>query len=931
MPKRVVNKAPQDGMAKAINHREGNLQIIACAGSGKTETISRRIAGMVKDGIGPGSIVAFTFTDKAAEELRGRIRRRIQEICPGAKNTGDMFVGTIHSFCRMLLQKYEPLYATYDVIDEHQQFILIQRSFYDLGLQRFSTYVFDTISRFITACNIVREEEVPFDKLKKLEPDLAEAIASYQKLLNDRRLLDYSGILSEAVNLLRARPDVLAKVRADIQYVTVDEYQDVNPLQESLLRLICGPDRNLTVVGDDDQAIYQWRGTDVGNMLRFGKRYKNVTPANLEVNHRSTDGIIDLANCISAKVTKAMRLSKRMLEDDEHPKNSLPGEIGKASFGTQKEEAAFIVDRIQQLLGTEFVDRDGPRPLRLADFAVLYRSLKYAKPLIREIDRRRAAGEKLDYNVSGTNGLMERPECRAIMTVYCYLCDENDKSLAQDGDRFGITPCADNVKDAVSQAFGLKAKDAARVIKAIDSLKARIHDGKSHSLQAIYLEILEHIGIASKHTVDGENEGLFYNLAQLSKAIADFESVYGRVSPKQAKNFVRFMWNQGADTYQEGGKDDPTNVNAITIMTIHRAKGTEFPVVFLPCMTQDKFPSSMTGRSGRWLLPRDLFPAARYEGCADDEIRLFYVATTRSKRYLYMTHANQIEGLKRGCNTSVFFDIASCPAMQSGNSVKKPIKLPKVDGKPIGGDIETSISFSQLNSFLKCGWDYKFRHVFGFEPKLVEAIGYGEAVHAVLLAVHNDWKDGLKVSDKRLKDLVNQQLFLPYASPDAKETLRGAAYTQVRSYRDIKEKVSRRVRATEKEFEYVSEGAVIKGKIDLLESLDNPREVKVVDFKTERIEDKFSARHEIQLGIYADAALQSLDLKPVEVAIYSLPNQKELVRPVDAGIVQKSKKHVRDLVTSIKKRSYLAKPTVEHCKDCDFGRICHKKTKNLGD
>ena len=359
-------------------------------------------------------------------------------------------------------------------------------------------------------------------------------------------------------------------------------------------------------------------------------------------------------------------------------------------------------------------------------------------------------------------------------------------------------------------------------------------------------------------------------------------------------------------------------------MTVHRAKGTEFPVVFLPCLTQGKFPSSQTGRTGRWLLPRSLFSASRYEGCDDDERRLFYVAVTRSKRYLYLTHADQIEGLKRSCSPSTFFYLVKCSVMQEGNQTKKPLELTKTNTPIVSPKAELNLSFSQLNSYLRCGWDYKFRHVFGFEPRLVEALGYGEAVHAVLLAVHNEWKDGRKISDKRLRGLVDQQLFLPYASPEAKDALREAAFNQVRSYRDKKEKKSTRVRATEKEFEYVSEGAVIKGKIDLLENLDNPGDVKVVDFKAERAE-TLSAKHKVQLGIYADAALMSLDLNPVEVAIYSLPEEKELSKPVESALIEGSKRHIKKLVEAINTRQFPCRPTSGTCRECDFVRICSKR------
>jgi len=332
----------------------------------------------------------------------------------------------------------------------------------------------------------------------------------------------------------------------------------------------------------------------------------------------------------------------------------------------------------------------------------------------------------------------------------------------------------------------------------------------------------------------------------------------------------------------------------------------------------------MTGRSGNWLLSRTLFSASRYEGCEDDELRLFYVGVTRSKRYLYLTHADQLEGLKRTCSPSHFFSISNCPSMQEGGAVLKPLKLKKSAAPTTPTEREFNLSFSQLNAYLRCGWDYKFRHIFGFEPRLVEALGYGEAIHAVLLAVHNEWKDGHTVPDKRLRELVDQQLFLPYASAEAREALKKAALDQVGSYIAKKEGQSARVRATEKEFEYVSEGAVIRGKIDLLENLDKPGEVKVVDFKAERAE-ALSSKHEVQLGIYADAALQSLDLKPVEVAIYSLPEKKELSKPVEPGIIESSKRHLKELISAIDTRRFTCKATSTTCKNCDFSRICYKR------
>ena len=910
-------------LQRVVQHREGCLQIIACAGSGKTESISRRIAHMIADGVTPSSIVAFTFNEKAAEELRSRTRRRLEEIAPKSTNTGDMFVGTIHSFCWTLLQNYKPLYVTYDVVDENQQVALIQRNYFKLHLKALegSYYGFyRVIGDFVRAANMAREERISIDAIASVNPDLAEALERYYALLHERRLLDFSGIMAATISLLEDDPDVLARVRADIRYVVADEYQDVNLLQERLIELICVKDANLCVVGDDDQTIYQWRGTDVSNMLSFAKRYRKVTSVKLETNRRSTDGVIELANGLSAgipdRLTKVMKPVRAV--------RIRAGELGKTNFDTQAEEAKFIVGRIEQLLGTEFQDRDGPRGLELRDFAVLYRSLRYARPLIQEFAKRRTEGIHLDYNVVGIAGLLDRPEIVALMRVLAYLCDENDRSLSDDSSWYGYKPTWNDVSAAIRGPFNVSGSRLTRFHRRLDRIRNSFYDGRRHSLQQVYSDVLEALNARALHSKNGENEGLFYNLAQFSKAVSDFETIYHRVRPNEAKYFVRFMWNHGQNQYSEGGLDDPSRVNAINILTVHRAKGLEWPVVFVPTLSNGIFPSSMAGRKGNWLLDRSLFPATRYEGSLADEQRLFYVAVTRSKRYLYLTHAYEIEGRKRRVNPSSFYYDASSNHMAEGGIVKHPLKLPKAKSTSIARQAELNLSFTELSAFLRCGWDFKFRHIFGFQPGLAEELGYGEAVHAVLTALHSQWLDGKPVPDEELERLTKEQFFLPFANDESTERLRKAAFEQIRDYRDKKEAASSNVRATEKQFEYTHAGAVIAGKIDLLEDLTRPGQVKVVDFKTAHT-DTITPEHRVQLGVYTDATKQSLALTPVEAAIYSLPEKKELVAKADGNLIRTARRAIAKATQEMRTREFTYQPNPTMCPRCDFRTICAKR------
>ena len=215
----------------------------------------------------------------------------------------------------------------------------------------------------------------------------------------------------------------------------------------------------------------------------------------------------------------------------------------------------------------------------------------------------------------------------------------------------------------------------------------------------------------------------------------------------------------------------------------------------------------------------------------------------------------------------------------------------------------------------------------GFQPGLAEELGYGEAVHAVLMALHSQWLEGRQVPDEELERLTREQFFLPFANEESTERLRKSALEQVRDYRDKKEPTSSNVRATEKQFEYAHKGAVIAGKIDLLENLSRPGEVKVVDFKTSRA-DTLTSEHLVQLGIYSDATRRSLALIPVEAAIYSLPEKRELVTEADRKLEQAARRTIAKAVKEIKTREFTHHPKRSICSKCDFRTICSKRHSN---
>lgn len=296
--------------AAAVRHRGSHLQIIASAGSGKTEVVSQRVADLLADGIEPSGIVAFTFTERAAAELRQRIAERATDrLGPRiVDRLGALFVGTIHAFCFRLLQTQVPRYETYDVLDDHQLTAFLAREARNLDLRPLDerNRLFGSIARFLYSVDVVENELL--DPATMPEPFRGVLVAYYDTL--DRyRLLTYGQQVVRAVRELE-HPDVRSRALAHLRHLIVDEYQDVNPAQERLIQLLTGPAVELCVVGDDDQAIYQWRGSDVSNIVSFADRYPGVARFEITTNRRSRPTIIDAANQFATSIPG--RLPKRM-------------------------------------------------------------------------------------------------------------------------------------------------------------------------------------------------------------------------------------------------------------------------------------------------------------------------------------------------------------------------------------------------------------------------------------------------------------------------------------------------------------------------------------------------------------------------------------------------------------------------------------------
>jgi DNA helicase-2/ATP-dependent DNA helicase PcrA len=902
---------------EAIDHLDGNLQIIACAGSGKTQVISQRIVNILQEkesvGITPANIVAFTFTDKAAAELKDRIHRLAREQLGSGFGLAEMFVGTIHGFCLEMLQTYLFQYLKYSVLSEVQQRLLIDRHSKESGLTDLSTMDGKPLQRWVDSklyqklLSIVREAQI--DEAALGNHPVRAALAKYHDLLDKKGYLDYSRIIYEAVSALSTNQELREKLTARVKYLIVDEYQDVNPLQERLIKRFHDLGAQLCVVGDDDQTIYQWNGSDIGNILSFTDRYPEVRQIPLAENLRSSVGVVDTARDVVER--NANRLSKTMVSRETQP--FLHGDLLCMKFADPGQEATWIIQKLSEMRGIPFMEKGAPRGLSWSDCAILLRSVKHSAPPV--LQALRAAN--IPYVVKGMAGLFDTAEVQAAAGIFRYLVDEEGREGLE---TLWVNAC-----------LGLAPAKIASAIDMLDQRRASWSGEwrKSiYALQRTYLLFLKTIDLREEAIPDdggshrGRGEIIYYNLGKFSQLISDYEAIHFNSDPESLyKGFAGFLQHQAADYYPEGWEGAGFAMpDAVQIMTVHQAKGMEFPVVFIPNLLRNRFPSKRQGRP-RWsrVIPQEaVVGAARFEGCEEDERRLFYVALTRSKKYLFCTWAPQAsKGLYAKQSQFVSEMTSSSHVLTREPATETVVTLPP---SPSDTETEVVLTFSELKYFYECPYQFKLRFLYGFNPGFHEKIGFGKSLHDALAEVHRKALSGEYLKPDQVPALLDTHLHLPYAWQSLKDDMRLQADKALRRYLSENGATLDKVQYAEQNIELkLTEGIVVRGRIDLIRRIDT-NQVIIIDFKsTERAQEEDVTSQ--QLHIYALGYQQLTGERADLVEIYNLDQGAGAVvrELVDDTMLRKSEAEIVSAGRAIKENRLRR---VEKCGGCDFKGIC---------
>ena len=1005
---------------EAVTFDKGPLLIVAGAGTGKTTVLTHRIAYLIKEkGIKPEEILAVTFTEKAAREME----ERVEKLLPFGYY--DFWISTFHSFCDRVLKKYGlsiGIPTNYKLLEQTGSWILIKKNFDKFSflkeyrpLGNPTKFIEALVSHFGHCKNEgiypenylehadslkLNMDDIPVgskavkskdkkglvDKQKEYEmmKEVAEAYHVYQKLLLDNNVMDFGDLINYTLKLFEKRPEILEKYRDQFKYIMVDEFQDTNCVQYELVQKIAYPENNITVVGDDDQAIMSFQSASFNNALRFKQDYPNSEQIVLIENYRSPQNILDLSyqfiqlnnpNRLEYQLNEIKGISKRAEDrgidlgsykkiDKKLKSNQVkPGAIELLGFETVDDEITGVINKIWELkeIDTKAV---------FADFAILTRTNESANSFSRALER---AG--IPYQFVSSKGLYTNP---LILDLISYLkivlnfydspnfyrvlrmmdfSPEEVSRIIQYSDKKGI-PIFEAIND--SHLLSKFTSDVVNKLrKIVENLKKHYKLSKERNASEVFIHVINDLEYG-KYIPENNEESLkkWEMIDQFFEKIKSFEN------SQNDSGLLYYMDNLQMEL--EAGEEGNFKVSvdssfdAVRVMTVHSSKGLEFKYVFLTNLVSRKFPSDQ--KKNPIEIPNALIKEVLPEGDfhIQEERRLFYVALTRAKKGLFLTWAADYGGkdLKKPSRFLIESGLIDEETINkqkftrsSGFCIKRSIgfKLESNETNGSGRDLKVFLpdhfSYSQLESFRKCPLEYKFRNIFRIPMRGKSVFSFGKSIHQTL---HRFVLESLSISSIEQKDLFGKKTKLGilsfkdllsiyekewisdwYDSSVAKKEFYEKGKASLKLFYDdfIKNKPEvlfiNDEPALEKNFNLKLNGDVFIGTIDRIDKLGDG--VEIIDYKTGSPKKTLAKEEKLQLMIYAVAAKKVLGLNPLKLTYYYLDDGTTCSFNIKEDDIENTENEIRGIMDKIKRSNFKPSPGW-HCQYCDFKDICaHRK------
>ncbi|MGZ8437205.1 MAG: ATP-dependent helicase [Candidatus Limnocylindrales bacterium] len=998
---------------RAVTHGDGPLLVVAGAGTGKTQVITRRIAWLIATRRAkPSEILALTFTDKAAEEMAVRV----DQLVPYGYT--DAAISTFHAFGDSLIREYAlelGLPTDVRVLSRPEVVIFLREHLFEFELDAYRPLGDPTrfLAALATLFSRCKDEDIsPADFLAHADrmtaeagrvaietggvddadaPDRAEAAAeharrqaelarafeTYQALMAANGCIDFGDQVSVALRLVRTSAAARAAIAGRFRYILVDEFQDTNRAQAELVALLAEPHRNVTVVGDDDQAIYAFRGAAIDNILAFQDRYLGARAVVLRRNYRSLAPVLDAAYRLIRfndpdRLEVRTGVVKQLRPERASP---APAPVRLEVFASGSEEADWIAAEIARRVG------EGAAP---RDHAVLVRANGHADPILRALNM---AG--IPWRFSGTSGLYARPEVRMLLAFLRVVAD-----LDSSVDLYGL---------ASSEVYAMGGEDLTAIVNmarrrnrsvwaVLDELERqpgilRLAPETRATARQLVTDLRGYADMAHERPA-GE---LLYRFLRGSGVLARLVAADTPSAEEALQNIARFFEIVRAQsalladdravfvaphlaTLIEAGDDPATaeldpDADAVAVLTVHKAKGLEFPVVFLPGMVAGRFP--LNGRGETLPLPAGLGrgePPTPGSTLAEER-RLCYVAMTRARDELILCHAADYGGA-RARRVSPFvlealdlpttagvpgagarptspaerlagFDAVAAPAMAADGPISEPL----------------SLSFYQIDDYLTCPLKYKYAHVLRVPLAPHHAIIYGAALHKAVQMFHVRHAKGYVMSEAELDEVFESAWSNEgFVSRDHEEARLAAGRAALRRFRAAQLAPDAVIPTyVEREFSFSLGGDRVRGRWDRVDiepagergedaagqapeaaaSADvvsptlgmlGPERVTITDYKSSDVRDPAKARQRardsLQLQIYAMGYEAMTGRLPDAVALHFLESGLIGRVPVDPGRLAKARQKIIGAAAGMRARDYTPRPDYLACTYCAFREIC---------
>jgi len=951
---------------KSVKHKTGPLLVIAGAGTGKTKTISSKIAYLIEKKLAePSQILALTFTDKAAEEMEQRVDLLVDY------GLIDTWISTFHGFGDRILREEAMLAGIdpeYKLLSQAEQVMLFRDNLFEfeLDILRPTTNPTKHIENLISLFSRAKDENIsPEEYLKyansllsktkskvnkhqaKTEKEIALAYNKYEELKKKHGFLDFSDQVYLTHKLLKENSSLLEKYRKQFKYLLVDEFQDTNYIQYLLIKLIAGDGKkvNLTVVGDDDQSIYKFRGASLSNILEFKNDYPESKQIVLTKNYRTKQNILD----------KAYQLIKNNNPDRLEVKNKiskkLTSQIGKGSnpelkvFDKIQNEADWISEKIKNLVKK--------KDTNYKDIAILVRANSQAEEFIRSLNK-----EGLPWTFSGQSGLYQEEEIKLLTSFLRSIASNNDDlSLYFLANSFIYQIPSDDLIDCFDQArksnnslyWTLKSQfdnnqcklpkeGLQKIEKLISDINQYRQMAKTEPAGQILYQFLDDKRVFEKLTEEEsvESEIKIKNIAKFFDRLKEFERI---VSDNKVINLVEYL-----DSIIEAGdnpesKEFDPDLDAISILTVHSAKGLEFDSVFIGSLTSDRFPSRK--RSAGLELPdrfiKEILPKGDFH--QQEERRLFYVGMTRAKNNLFLSFSYDCGGVRQKKASPFIVESLGNKILEKEKGELKKQEKSEVEqiklfspnhnqSKPTSPSPKKKeilfLSSYKIDDYLTCPLKYKYVNIVKIPVIRKFEIAFGSTMHNSIERFLKTRQQGKTMSLKKLL-----KIFDKYWQSEGFHSIDH----QKEAYRDGKKYLAqffnqeRKMplpQTIEEEFSIKLNNDLIKGRWDV--SYKDGKNIQLIDFKTSTVfkdkKAKSKVYDSIQLDLYSWGYLEKYGQLPDQVGLYFLGSSKKAFKKPSQKNIDKIKEKIKQVDKGIRQEDFTASPSKFNCTYCAYSKIC---------